>query len=113
MECDVFLFIIGLILDRADNLRSRCFSENQVHQILHLIGICLLEEERAADQDNFCFTKGAQDTQKMYEKLQKLVGSQRIESHKDLLNWTLATWQRGRSLKKIYRFSKNYTNIIF
>ena len=46
MESDVFIMIIKLILDRADNLRSRCFSEAQVHKALHLIGICLLEEDR-------------------------------------------------------------------
>ena len=46
MESEVFIMIIKLILDRADNLRSRCFSEAQVHKALHLIGICLLEEDR-------------------------------------------------------------------
>ena len=46
MESDVFINLIKLILDRADNLRSRCFSEAQVHKALHLIGICLLEEDR-------------------------------------------------------------------
>ncbi len=97
MQSPVFLHILKLILDRADNLRSRCFSENQVHKALHLIGLCLLEEERTAgaDEENVtvAFTKAAGKFE-LYEKLLKLVGSQRIESHKDLLNWTLATWQR-------------------
>ena len=30
MQCDVFLFLVGLVLQRADNLKSKCFSENQV-----------------------------------------------------------------------------------
>ena len=30
----------------------------------------------------------------IYGKLQKLVDSQRIESHKDLLAWTISTWGR-------------------
>ena len=46
MESEVFINLIKLILDRADNLRSRCFSEAQVHKALHMIGICLLEEDR-------------------------------------------------------------------
>ena len=88
-------------MDRADNLRSRCFSEDQVHKALHIIGICLLEEERdhtiaqelVSDDYLVNFTTNSEKFE-MYEKLKRLVGSQRIESHKDLLNWTINTWQR-------------------
>lgn len=101
MSSDVFLHILSLILDRADNLRSRCFSEDQVHKALHIIGICLLEEERdhaiaqelVSDDYLVNFTTNSEKFE-MYEKLKRLVGSQRIESHKDLLNWTINTWQR-------------------
>jgi hypothetical protein len=30
MQCDVYLFLMSLVLQRADNLKSKCFSENQV-----------------------------------------------------------------------------------
>ena len=30
MQSDVYLFLISLVLQRADNLKSKCFSENQV-----------------------------------------------------------------------------------
>ena len=93
MESEVFITIIKLVLDRADNLRSRCFSEAQVHKMLHLIGLCLQEEERPETKGYFSFTKAAEKAD-ILEKLQKLVGSQRIDSHKDLLNWTISTWQR-------------------
>ena len=46
-RCDVYVYLLHLVLRRADNLKSRCFSENQVHRVLHLIGLSLIEEERA------------------------------------------------------------------
>merc|ERR1712226_1679839 len=51
LKCDVYLYLISLILERADNLMSRCFSENQVHRVLHLIGLSLLEEEQSQKMD--------------------------------------------------------------
>ena len=101
MSSEVFLHILSLILERADNLRSRCFSEDQVHKALHIIGICLLEEERdhaiaqelVSDDYLVNFTLNSQKFE-LYEKMKRLVGSQRIESHKELLNWTINTWQR-------------------
>ena len=60
MESDVFINLIKLILDRADNLRSRCFSEAQVHKALHLIGICLLEEDRQDQEPKVRFLDYAQ-----------------------------------------------------
>jgi len=30
MQCDFFLYLVALVLERADNLKSKCFSENQV-----------------------------------------------------------------------------------
>ena len=96
MESDVFLHILNLILDRADDLRSKCFSENQVHKVLHLIGLCLIEEEREGSE--LKFTKAAGNSF-MLDKLQKLVGSQRISSHKDLLTWAINTWQSMVGIK--------------
>ena len=55
MESEVFISLIRLILDRADNLRSRCFSEAQVHKALHMIGICLLEEDRQGQEPKVIF----------------------------------------------------------
>ena len=102
IESETFMHILKLVLDRADNLRSRCFSENQVHKILHLIGLCLLEQERS----EIDFTKSA-EKHEIYEKLQKLVGSQRIESHKDLLTWTINTWQRVAGIQMEVQESKS------
>ena len=45
------------------------------------------------------FTEAAAK-QEIYEKLQRLVDSQRIESHKDLLDWTISTWARVAGIQQ-------------
>ena len=79
------LHLIKLVLDRADNLKSRCFSEAQVHRVLYLVGLGLSEEERDHEGD---FTKLAMEAG-ILEAMEKLTGSQRVVSHKELLAWTI------------------------
>ena len=97
LQCDVYIYMIHLVLKRADNLKSRCFSENQVHRALHLIGLSLLEEERSKEKEGegkFEFTSRASAPEyDMYNLLTQLVGSQRIESHKHLLDWVMNKWR--------------------
>jgi E3 ubiquitin-protein ligase UBR2 len=99
IESEVFLHCIALVLRRADNLKSRCFSENQVHSALHIIGHCLNEEERskaAAGSEigaKVNFTEKAEKYE-LLELLQQLVGSQRIESHMELLQWVLNKFRK-------------------
>ena len=98
VESDVFLHCVALVLRRADDLKARCFSENQVHSALHLIGHCLNEEERARAamgeaQAEVRFTEKA-DRFEILQLLEKLAGSQRIESHKELLEWVLKKYRR-------------------
>ena len=81
----LMLHLIKLVLDRADNLKSRCFSEAQVHRVLYLVGLGLSEEER--DQEGG-FTKLAMEAG-ILEAMEKLTGSQRVVSHKELLAWTI------------------------
>ena len=128
LKCDVYLYLISLILERADNLMSRCFSENQVHRILHLIGLSLLEEERyqiiedgkkqsderekvlfdikkgeGVEISKFDFTMQAERFE-ILKQLEKLVGSQRIESHRHLLDWVIKKW---RSVSGKYENNKS------
>ena len=96
LQCDIYVYIIHLVLKRADNLKSRCFSENLVHRALHLIGLSLLEEERckADKRETYEFTSRASAPQyDMYNLLTQLIGSQRIESHKHLLEWVMNKWR--------------------
>ncbi len=97
MDCDVFLYLLSVVLKRADNLKTRCFSEGQVHRALHLIGLCLKEEERCsraqeATAHSVKFTERAKRFD-LIRLLECLVGNQRIESHKELLSWVLANWK--------------------
>jgi len=119
LKCDVYVYLLSLVLIRADNLKSRCFSENQVHRVLHLIGLSLLEEERYKSENKISSQQNDETTMDidetsvqmemastgfdftaraakfdMYRLLEQLVGSQRIESHKHLLDWVLAKWRK-------------------
>ncbi len=86
LDCDVLLYLLSEVLRRADNLKTRCFSEGQVHRALHLIGLCLNEE--AAHPDTIKFKEKAEKFN-ILGLLEQLVGNQRIDSHKELLNWVI------------------------
>jgi E3 ubiquitin-protein ligase UBR2 len=88
---ELLLYLLDLVLVRADNLKSRCFSEDQVHKVLYLIGIGLLEEDRisrSSSEAAFPFASRARDAG-ILASLERLVGSHRIESHRELLAWVL------------------------
>ena len=91
LTCDLMLHMMKLVLDRADNLKSRCFSEAQVHKVLYLIGLALVEEERdraAGSHDQGVFIRLALQ-RGLLEGLERLVGSARVVSHRELLAWTV------------------------
>merc|ERR1719419_805432 len=44
LQSDLMLHLMKLVLQRADDLKSRCFSESQVQKVLYLIGMALVEE---------------------------------------------------------------------
>ena len=91
LQSDHMLFLMKLVLQRADDLKSRCFSESQVQKVLYLIGMALMEEERLIKGDtstSFIFTNRALKVN-MLETMEVLSGSHRIESHRDLLAWTI------------------------
>ncbi|XP_024945572.1 E3 ubiquitin-protein ligase UBR2 isoform X2 [Cephus cinctus] len=91
LQCDVMLHIMQTVLERALNLRARSFSEPQVHKILHLIGYALQEEE-SGHYPFLAFTKKASKW-KIYNQLEDLWNSPRVEAHKDLLTWVLEKYK--------------------
>lgn len=99
LQCDVMLHLMQMILERSANFRARSFSETQFQKILNLIGYALHEEQRYHDDDDplFCFTEKAVK-KGILTQLEGLVGNQRIEPHKDLLNWVL---RKFRNLLRI------------
>lgn len=92
LQCDVMLHIMHTVLERALNLRARSFSEPQVHKLLHLIGYALQEEE-SDYYPFFVFTERASKW-KIFNLLEALSGSLRVEAHKDLLTWVLVKYRQ-------------------
>jgi len=91
LQSDTMLHLVKLVLQRADDLKSRCFSESQVQKVLYLIGMALVEEERMRKDDpntSFIFTKKAMEME-LLESMELLSGSHRIESHRELLAWAV------------------------
>lgn len=87
MQCDAMFYIIKLILERTVNLRSRSFSESQLHKVLHLIGYALHEEEKQ-QSSSFKFTERS-ESYGLEAALDDLRRSPRVEAYKDLAVWTL------------------------
>ena len=90
-QSSLMIHLLTLVLKRADDLKSRCFSEAQVHKVLYLIGMGLMEEERLRQADpasTFEFSRKARAAG-LLKAMEALTGSARIDSHKELLAWTV------------------------
>merc|ERR1719318_1076690 len=96
------LHLLKLVLQRADDLKSRCFSESQVQKVLYLVGMALVEEERLRKNDpssSFNFTRRAMEVE-LLETMEILSGSHRIESHRELLAWTVRKFRSVSGVEK-------------
>ncbi|XP_076176131.1 ubr1 ubiquitin ligase [Ptiloglossa arizonensis] len=91
LQCDVMLHIMQTVLETAHNISAHTFSEPQVHKVLHLIGYALQEQE-SGYYPFFAFSTRAAKW-KIYELLEDLSSSPRIEAHKDLLTWVLTKYR--------------------
>ncbi|XP_046748290.1 E3 ubiquitin-protein ligase UBR2 [Diprion similis] len=91
LQCDVMLHLMQTVLERALNLRARSYSEPQVQRLLHLIGYALQEEE-SGYYAFFRFTERSTKW-KIYNLLEQLSYSPRLDAHKDLVTWTLDKYQ--------------------
>jgi len=108
MQCDLMLHIMKLVLDRTVNLRSRSFSESQLHKVLHLIGYALHEEEKQ-QSSSFTFTERS-ETYFMEDALDSLRRCPRVEAYKDLALWTLNKFRQVAAPK---RKSERTVEVIF
>ena len=78
------LHLFSLVLKRADDLKSRCFSASQVHKILYLIGMGLVGEQRLKEADpetQFQYSERAEKAE-LLQSMETLTGSYRIESQR-------------------------------
>lgn len=92
MQCDLMFYIMKLILDRTINLRSRSFSESQLHKVLHLIGYALHEEEKQ-QSPSFTFIERS-ESYGIETALDELKRCPRVEAYKDLATWTLQKFKQ-------------------
>ncbi|KAJ8678786.1 hypothetical protein QAD02_014573 [Eretmocerus hayati] len=92
LQCDVTLSIMQIVLTRTLDLKARSFSEPQVHKILHLIGYALQEQE-SGYYPSLAFTDRATEW-KIYNLLESMQSSPRIDAHKDLLTWVLQKFRQ-------------------
>ena len=92
LQCDVMLHIMSTVLTRCLNLRARSFSELQLHEVLHLIGYALHEEE-SGHYPFLIFSEKALKW-KLPSLLEELRSSPRIDAHRDLIKWTVDKFNR-------------------
>ncbi|XP_071961938.1 E3 ubiquitin-protein ligase UBR2-like isoform X2 [Antedon mediterranea] len=99
LDCDVFVHIVSTTLARTAT--SKFWSESLAHKALYLTGLALLEEERLYHKSgNFQFTaKALKGNPSLIQNLQALVGNQRIEVYKDLVQWVLEKLSEVLKLK--------------
>ncbi|XP_045481079.1 E3 ubiquitin-protein ligase UBR1 [Harmonia axyridis] len=87
LQCDVMLHIFQTVLYRCSDLRTRSFSESQLHKVLHLIGYAL-QEEQTAYYPFFKFVENSIKFKILFH-LENLMTCPRVDAHKDLLKWTI------------------------
>lgn len=92
LQCEASLYVLKTVLDRALNLRSRCFSETQVHKVLHLIGYALRDEE-SGHYEFVAFSEAAHRVG-IHRTLTLLSTSARVEAHRPLLKWVLSKMRK-------------------
>ncbi|KAB7502596.1 E3 ubiquitin-protein ligase UBR2 [Armadillidium nasatum] len=90
LQCDVFLHLVLIILQRIGETKSQSVTESHLQIVLHLIGYALHEEERYIKMKDpyFRFTSKAQNYY-ILPLLEFLTGSSRAITHKDILKWTI------------------------
>ncbi|XP_050682744.1 E3 ubiquitin-protein ligase UBR1 isoform X2 [Leptidea sinapis] len=88
LQSDAALHVLRRVLERALDLRARCFSEPQVHKALHLIGYGLRDEESG----HYEFVAFAERAARcgLLDMVHRLVASPRVDAHRDLAKWLLA-----------------------
>ncbi|VVC24842.1 Zinc finger, UBR-type,Zinc finger, RING/FYVE/PHD-type,Winged helix-turn-helix DNA-binding domain,Ribosomal [Cinara cedri] len=109
LQCDIMFYIMKLVLERTVNLRSRSFSESQLHKVLHLIGYALHEEEKQ-HSPSFKFTERS-EIYGIEVALDELKRSPRVEAYKDLAVWTLNKFRQVSAPRKKSKETEEVENV--
>ncbi|XP_030564536.1 E3 ubiquitin-protein ligase UBR1 isoform X1 [Drosophila novamexicana] len=91
LQCNVFLEITTMVMDRALDARSRSFTESHLQKVLHLLGFAIQEEI----SEHYPFLSFYERSQKYYvlEKLEELARCPRLEAHRDFVLWTIKRYK--------------------
>ncbi|KAH8330115.1 hypothetical protein KR059_001969 [Drosophila kikkawai] len=92
LQCNVFLSICTLIMDRALDAHSRSFTESHLQKILHLLGFAIQEEL----SEHYPFLSFYERSQKygILDKLDELARCPRLEAHRDFVLWTIKRYKQ-------------------
>lgn len=95
LHCDAFMHIIKTLLVRIRRPKGIHLTDNIVHKTLYLVGVALIEAEVSHKEGKRMafIIKGSQGTPTMLETLQSLVRHQRMETHKEFLDWLLQKYE--------------------
>ncbi|XP_017133411.1 E3 ubiquitin-protein ligase UBR1 isoform X2 [Drosophila elegans] len=91
LQCNVFLSICTLVMDRALDARSRSFTESHLQKVLHLLGFAIQEEL----SEHYPFLSFYERSPKygILEKLEELARCPRLEAHRDFVLWTIKRYK--------------------
>ncbi|KAM8720480.1 hypothetical protein ACLKA7_006514 [Drosophila subpalustris] len=91
LQCNVFLSITTMVMDRALDARSRSFTESHLQKVLHLLGFAIQEEL----SEHYPFLSFYERSQKfgVLDKLEELARCSRLEAHRDFVLWTIKRYK--------------------
>ncbi|KAH8409276.1 hypothetical protein KR009_011816 [Drosophila setifemur] len=91
LQCNVFLSICSLTMDRALEESSRSFTESHLQKILHLLGFAV-QEELSENYPFLSFYKRSQQYG-ILKKLEELARCSRLGAHHDFVLWTIKRYK--------------------
>ncbi|XP_034490388.1 E3 ubiquitin-protein ligase UBR1 isoform X2 [Drosophila innubila] len=91
LQCNVFLSITTMVMDRALDASSRSFTESHLQKVLHLLGFAIQEEL----SEHYPFLSFYERSQKfgVLDKLDELARCSRLEAHRDFVLWTIRRYK--------------------
>ncbi|XP_057714744.1 E3 ubiquitin-protein ligase UBR1 isoform X2 [Corythoichthys intestinalis] len=106
--CDILVYILRRLLQRAAEEKSNLWSEIMIQRALHLIGQALLEEksqleESASGEVTFDFSLKArrvEHNKSLFLFLSKMKGVRSLETQKDMITWLLQMFEIVKCLRE-------------
>ncbi|EDV92119.1 GH24736 [Drosophila grimshawi] len=92
LQCNVFLSITAIVMDRALDSRSRSFTESHLQKVLHLLGFAI-QEELSEHYPFLSFYERSQ-TFNVLQKLEELARCPDLEAHHDFVLWTIKRFKQ-------------------